>query len=263
MKISKIFPKRYLGQNFLRNPAVVKDLIDASEPKSSDSYLEIGPGEGAVTKILAPKVKKVIAVELDHEMVQSLQKSFTSIDNITIVRDDALRFLTKRSTLDANHFNKIIGSIPYQITSPLLHALVDLSLSIKLDNIVLLIQKEVAQKICAQPPRASYLSNLVQTYFSVEYVTTVSKESFYPIPKVDGAVVKLEPGGLDKKILVVEPKEWSTFLHQGFKHPRKMIKRVFDEKILKESGIKVEQRPSSLKLADWITIYEKQKVLGL
>ena len=260
MKISKIFPKRYLGQNFLRNPAVVKDLIDASEPKSSDSYLEIGPGEGAVTKILAPKVKKVIAVELDHEMVQSLQKSFTSIDNITIVRDDALRFLTKRSTLDANHFNKIIGSIPYQITSPLLHALVDLSLSIKLDNIVLLIQKEVAQKICAQPPRASYLSNFVQSYFEVQLIRNVSREWFYPVPKVDGTIIRLIPITYN---LLPNPDVWSDFLHQGFKHPRKMLKKVFDEKILKESGIKVEQRPSSLKLADWITIYEKQKVLGL
>ena len=251
-------PKKELGQNFLQNQEVVESLINTSEPKSGDIYLEIGPGKGAITSVLASRVSRIIAVELDVTLAERLKKSFAQSNNLRIIQADILHYLDLRH--HDSKSNKVIGSIPYQITSPLLHALARLSIDRKTDSITLLIQKEVAQKICAQPPKASYLSTFVQTYFDVSYIKTVPKEDFFPVPKVDGAIVKLvpklQPGGLEQKSGVVEVEKWSAFLHQGFKHPRKMLNKSFDEKILKEVGVNPGQRSQELSLDTWLKLYK-------
>lgn len=255
-------PRKELGQNFLRSQDEVGELIEVSQPGPDDIYLEIGPGEGVITKNLAQKVKQIIAVELDSNLTNNLKTSFKTYKNIEFINEDILSYLNS-CYHDSNHgskFNKIIGSIPYQITSPLLHQLTDLITRIKIDSITLLVQKEVAKKISAKTPNAGYLSNFIQTFFEVRYINAVPKECFFPIPKVDGAIVKLEPIsqplGLNQKTPVVEPKKWSAFLHQGFKHPRKMLKKVFDEKILEETGINHSQRPQDISPESWLKLYK-------
>lgn len=252
-------PKKELGQNFLRDESVVESLVEASNPQPTDTYLEIGPGRGAVTKSLAPKVKKVIAVEIDSKLTAGLKKHFQEQPNVVMVDQDIIKFLDAPRYHDIYHSNKIIGSIPYQITSPLLHKLAEISTKKKIESIVFLIQKEVARKITAKPPRSSYLAIFVQSYFDVQLVRNVSRESFYPIPKVDGTIIKLVP----EKGAHPDPKAWSTFLHQGFKHPRKMLKKVFDEKILKETRADPNQRPQELSLKQWLKLresYEKSRI---
>lgn len=248
-------PKKELGQNFLRDLSAVESLISASGPKKTDNYLEIGPGEGAVTQLLAPRTSSVLAVELDPELIPNLEKLSASFNNISIVNGDVLKILCGDASIRGSKINKVIGSIPYQITSPLLHSLAKLTLTISIESATLLIQKEVAKKITAGVPNASYLSNFVQTYFDVKYIQTVPKEYFYPVPKVDGAVVFLQPVGLDEKTSVVEPERWSSFLHKAFEHPRKMLRKVFDEKILKEAGIVPTQRPQEIGLENWTKLF--------
>lgn len=256
-------PKKELGQNFLQDEEVVKNLIEASQPKSSDVYLEIGPGRGAVTKVLAPKVKKVIAVELDPDLIPDLKKLSAIINNIEIVNDDILKFICSNVLIHEYKINKIVGSIPYQITSPLLHSLVKLNLTSSLESTTLLIQKEVAEKILAKPPSASYLSNFVQLYFEAKSWRNVSRESFRPAPKVDGTIVRLVPRTPNYQPPTTNPVEWSNFLHAAFKFPRKMIKKVFDEKMLKASGTNPNQRPQEIELDQWqilFKIYEKPEL---
>ena len=260
-------PRKELGQNFLRSQDIIDELIKISQPQPDDTYLEIGPGEGVITKNLAQKVQHAIAVEIDGNLTNNLRSSLKKYKNTELINEDILRYLNS-CYHDSNHdskFNKIIGSIPYQITSPLLHQLAALITKMKIDSVTLLIQKEVAEKIAAQAPHANYLSNFVQTYFDVAYIKTVPKSVFYPIPKVDGAIVKLEPvyqpgvyqpEGLNRKTPAVEPKKWSSFLHQGFKHPRKMLKKVFDEKILREAGINPSQRPQEINPESWLKLYK-------
>lgn len=249
-------PKKEMGQNFLKDQDTIERLVSVSEPKKTDNYLEIGPGEGVVTRSLAPRVKSVAAVELDQELIPNLEKLTVSFNNIDIVNGDILEILCNDESIRSSRINKILGSIPYQITSPLLHSLAKLTVTSSIESATLLIQKEVAQKITAKVPNASYLSNFVQTYFNVEYIQTVSKEHFYPIPKVDGAIVFLQPVGLDEKTSVVEPEKWSTFLHKAFEHPRKMLRKMFDEKILEEAGINPIQRPQEVNLENWTKLYK-------
>ncbi|MCL5003854.1 MAG: 16S rRNA (adenine(1518)-N(6)/adenine(1519)-N(6))-dimethyltransferase RsmA [Patescibacteria group bacterium] len=246
-------PKKELGQNFLTDAKTVEKLISASNPQKTDVYLEIGAGEGAVTKVLAPRVKKVIAVELDPDLVPNLKRLTDTINNIDVINSDALNFICIDVSIHRYKINKVVGSIPYQITSPLLHCLAKVRLEI--ESVTLLIQKEVAQKILAKPPKASYLSNFVQTYFNSRFVVAVSRERFYPVPKVDGAVITIQPRGLDGKTPAVEPEIWSAFLHQCFKFPRKMLKKVFDEKILKETGIDSRLRPQEIELPQWQKLF--------
>ena len=248
-------PIKTLGQHFLREAKIIDDLITASDPNSNDVYLEIGAGEGAVTKNLAPRVKKLIAVEIDKQLLETLESNTKGINNVLVVNQNALAYLNLRYH-DSN-FNKVIGSIPYQITSPLLHSLAKWCANNReVDSVVLLIQKEVADKITAGAPHGSYLSNFVQTYFDVTYIKTVPKSSFWPVPKVDGAIVRLQPKTTNYQLLTTNSTKWSAFLHQGFKFPRKMLKKVFDERILEQAGIDPDQRPQEVSLDSWSKLYK-------
>lgn len=252
-------PKKELGQNFLQDRETIERLVDASEPKPGDVYLEIGPGQGAVTKILAPRVKEIIAVELDSDLIPDLKKLSAIINNITIIHGDVLSYLNSQFSTFNFQFNKVIGSLPYQITSPLLHSLAKLSLTSSLESATLLVQKEVAEKILAKAPDASYLSNFVQSYFDLKFVVHVSRERFYPVPKVDGTIINLKPTTYN---LPPNPDDWSKFLHTAFKFPRKMIKKVFDEKMIAKAGIRPDQRPQEVELVQWqelFKIYEREK----
>lgn len=250
-----MLPKKEYGQNFLRDLETIEKLVAAGKPQKTDVYLEIGPGEGVVTQILAEEVARVVAVEVDADLIPNLKELSDSINNISIVDADILKIIEDKKFFQEQKINKIIGSLPYQITSPLLHSLAKVSLTSSLRVAVFLIQKEVAQKIGATSPGASYLSNFVQTYFNVEYVETVPREYFYPVPKVDGAIIKLESRIMNQESRI-EPEEWSTFLHKAFAHPRKMLRKVFDEKILKEAGITPTQRPQEIESTGWRRLYQ-------
>lgn len=237
--------KKALGQNFLVNKTVVSELIKTADLSNNDTVLEIGAGKGFVTEELAKLPKKVIAVEFDSGLISTLKSNLGTYENVEIVNQNILSYLDS-----SKKKHKVVGSIPYQITSPLIHKLLTLKNPPLL--ITLLVQYEVAKKITALPPKATYLSNFVQTFADVKYIKKVSKKAFRPIPKVDGAIIKIIPHA---ERYPLNAKSYSKFLHKGFSTPRKMLNKVFNPDVLKATEINPKRRPQELETVEWMKLF--------
>ena len=230
---------RRLGQHFLTDPTILDRIVDALDPQPADVVIEIGPGKGSLTRRLVGRVGQVVAVEQDAELVRELegqgakgkaQGSGTSLAGVTIVMGDALRVdwasLIQEhaprhapSTLRGRH--KVIGNIPYSITSPL----IDKALTAPLpERIVFLVQKEVAERLAAPPGGRTYgaLTVGVQAVADVERLFAVKRGAFSPPPAVDSAVVRITP----KPEPLISPDEQSafrTFVQALFSRRRKQM----------------------------------------
>lgn len=253
-------PKKRFGQNFLVDQKVVAGLVAAADlPEAdaltkADTVIEIGAGTGVLTKELAKQAGKVIAFELDRDLAPVLKKELAGSGNVEIINEDFLKSdnsLILHSIEELPQF-KIVGSIPYQITSPLIHKL--LTLEPKPTLVVLLIQKEVAEKITAKPPRATYLSNIVKLLGEVEIVRFVPKTAFWPVPEVDGAIIEIVCRG-GPCVRPSDVEEFQKFLHRGFQHPRKMLRSKFDASALERCGIDPKRRAQTLTFEEWIKLY--------
>ena len=244
-----------LGQHFLVDQGVLDRLLDAAELKSGDVVLEVGAGMGVITVELAQQVKKVIAVEKDRNLIPALEQVLQEAGvshKVEVVNCDILEF--------GNLPPKVVGAIPYQITSPLIHKFLKRETLPEL--IVFIIQNEVAEKIVAVPPRACYLSNFIQSLALVELVgKPIPSTAFWPQPKVKSRVIKLKTtpdvvkaqGSKFKSRDEID--KWERFLHRGFRNPRKMLRNEFDEEILLESGIDPQSRPQELMLSQWESLF--------
>ena len=182
-----------LGQNFLVNPAVCPQMADACGANGETGVLEIGPGLGVLTKELAQRAKKVVSVELDTRLLPVLSETLQAFCNVTIVNDDILK--ADLPALFRQHFGGmrvvVCANLPYYITSPVLLRLLESGLPI--DAITVMVQKEVAQRLCAKPgsKNAGVLTVYADFYAQAELLFSVSKGSFHPMPQVDSAVVRL------------------------------------------------------------------------
>ena len=245
-------PQKRFGQNFLVDETVILTMIETANLTKDDTVVEIGPGIGALTTQIIRKVKKIIAVEFDTNMVNILNSNYeiNNANNLTILNQDVLDF-NPTSYPDIKSNYKVIGSIPYQITSPLIHKLINWE--VKPQLAVLLIQKEVAEKICSKTPNASYFSIFISAFGKAEIIKNVTSSSFYPSPKVQSAIIKIN---FENKKNLLEPAKFSKFLHHGFKNPRKMINKAFDKKLLLKNNINPELRPENLILDEWIKLYQ-------
>lgn len=254
-----MYLKKNLGQNILIDKNVVQDLINAAEVSKNDTILEVGAGTGVVTKELAKKAKRVIAVEIDRDFIPILKENLKDSKNVEIINKDILKLELRKLDI-RNGAYKIVGSIPYQITSPLIHKLI--IEEPKPEVIALIIQKEVAQKITAAPPKATYLSNFTVTTYKAEIYRNVNRGAFEPQPKVDGAIVRLKRyKDTERKRYkrVKDLKRFSKFLHNGFSHPRKMLNKVFPSALLKNVEISPRARAENLSIHNWIALYELVK----
>ena len=267
---SKVIPKKRFGQNFLIDEKVVADLVAAADlPEAdmatkADVVIEIGAGTGVVTKELAKQAGKVFAFEIDSDLIPVQRSRLLNYKNVEIINKDFLKvnnqILSNTSALcSAEVFSdfKIVGSIPYQITSPLIHKL--LTFDPRPSLVVLLIQKEVAEKIAARPPKATYLSNIVKLLGEVEMIRLVPKTAFWPAPKVDGAIIKIVCSCPDvhRGPFEVDIEKFQKFLHRGFQHPRKMLRTKFDVADLESCGIAPTRRAQTLELEEWFRLYTK------
>ena len=203
---------QYLGQHFLKNKKKLKEIIDALDLKMGDVVIEIGPGKGALTIPLAEKCRelncKIIAIEKDKYLENNLRSKIydLGIKNVEIIEDDILKILPKLTTnyglrttdyeLRTTNY-KIVGNIPYYITGYLFHILGELEN--KPELIVLLIQKEVAERVCAKPKKMNLLAASAQFWAEPEIISYVSKNDFSPPPKVESAIIKLTPITLDRR----------------------------------------------------------------
>ena len=253
----KLIPKKRFGQNFLVDEKVVADLVAAANLTKEDVVIEVGAGTGVVTKELAKRAGKVITFELDHDLIPILEKNLQEFHNVEILNQDFLSVGPQPfSHLTMQPF-KLVGSIPYQITSPLVHKL--LTFEPEPSLVVLLIQKEVAEKITARPPKATYLSNIVKLLGGlpagrqgVEIVRSVPKTAFWPVPAVDGAIVKCSCAPLAR---LSDIKNFQKFLHHGFRHPRKMLRTKFDTVDLESVGIAPTRRAQTLEFDEWLDLW--------
>lgn len=240
-----------LGQNFLNDLDIVNLMVNALEIQNKNQIIEIGPGQGSITKSILKKDLNfnLDVYEIDNRFLEILKK---------LPKEKSIAFnIYNENFLDINlnekykdKETKIIGAIPYYITSPIIHTL--LKMETMPTTIVLLIQKEVAEKINSEIPRSNYWS-MFTTMYKKEIVQIVNPEAFTPAPKVKSAILKLEL--IDNKFPIPIQK-WSKFLHLIYKNPRKMINKVFEPEILKKANIKSNIRPQNLSFDDCLNLYD-------
>lgn len=220
MKRSKV---KTFGQHFLKNPFVIKKIVHCIAPEKNDLIIEIGAGKGALTFFLAEKSGKLIAVEKDRNLIPFLRKK--EYFNLEILEGDILKIdlgeLIKREKNSLEKV-KLVGSLPYSISSPLLFKI--LAEKELFQKCIFLLQKEVGERICAQPGSKKYapLSVIFQIYFEAKVHFYVSPKSFSPPPKVESALISLTKR--EKPLFLIEKKsEFLKFLKGSFRHRRKTL----------------------------------------
>lgn len=253
--------KKRLGQNFLINKSALKKIVDALEIKKGEIIVEIGSGSGNLTREIFKKTPLIIAIEKDEEWVDVLKKrlGISNKEWPKIIEADIRDVLEEISKSYKNY--KIVGNIPYYLTGQLLRLFQKLKNPPQL--IVLMFQKEVAQKILASPPNANLLSNIVNFWAKPRLVFNLKPKDFYPSPKVESAVIKFEVFPLSKRLINEE--EIIELLKTAFKQPRKTLlnnlSSKFDKEkireILAELNLSEKLRPSELSLQLWITLSKK------
>lgn len=248
-----VHPNKNLGQNFLIDEEAL-NLI-ASNATKEDIIIEVGPGLGTLTAILAEKAKKVIAVELDKNMIEILQDRFKLYENVEIVNQDILK-------VDLSQYGKnikVIANLPYYITTQIITKL----LEAQVEDITVLIQKEVAERISAKPGEkdAGAITYFVNYYSDAKITGYVPKESFIPSPKVDSAVVNLKKLK-EPRVKVNDEKLFFEIIKENFTKRRKTINNSISntigkerlKEILKELNISENTRGENLSIEDFAKI---------
>jgi len=266
-RIYEIKPSRSKGQNFLINEKIYDDIIKCADLKETDTVLEIGPGLGFLTLKLAQRTKKVIAVELDNQLASYLQTGFDAqnMENVKIVNQDILKFNID-DYVEGKSKYKIVANLPYNITSIFLRLF--LSAYHKPESMVLMLQKEVAERIVSQAPDMSLLALSVQYYADAEIIREVKAGNFWPEPKVDSAIIKIilkKPSKLTPEEQAKEDKLFFRLAKISFSAKRKMLKNnlagglEIDQKIIIEILEKNKFNPllraEDLSLDDFLKLF--------
>ena len=210
-----------LGQNFLIDKNVLDKIVSASSLTENDCVLEIGPGAGTLTRCLAKTGAKCVAVEIDKALIPILEETMAEFDNFTLINNDILKVDLKELT--ENYFNKpfhVIANLPYYITTPIVMKLLEDNLPVK--SMTLMVQKEVADRMCAKSGGKDYgaLSVAVQYYAEPSVVTKAEPHCFMPQPKVASSVIHLKIG---KKIAVDNEKLFFSIVKSAFSQRRKTL----------------------------------------
>jgi len=247
---------RGLGQNFLQDPLALEEIVTAAQIEPMDIVLEIGPGLGSLTRYLAAAAKEVIAVELDKNLLPPLRTVVSSYTNVRIVQGDILEF-SPRDLISQDEY-LVVANIPYYITSAVIRHLLESGL--KPRRVVLTIQKEVAERITAQPGDMSLLALSVQVYGRPRIAARIPAEAFFPEPKVDSAVLvveiypspRIESGLLDTFFRLVRA---------GFGQKRKTLRNSLAAglhistadaaALLTRAGIDPQRRAETLSMEEW------------
>lgn len=252
-----IRPSKRLGQNFLVDRSVLRKIIQTAKLSSKNVVLEIGPGLGVLTVELAKRAKQVIAIEKDRTLSRLLEDILKAegVSNVKVINKDVLQIsnsqfpASRQGGLISNY--KLIANLPYYITSPVIRKFLETDNPPQL--MVLMVQKEVAQRIVAKPPKMNRLAVAVQFYGKPEIVSYVSKKSFYPIPEVDSAIIKIVPQPIPK----IDTKKFFELIKAGFSAKRKMLKNnlSLEASMLEKLGINPRARAENLSIEEWLKLY--------
>ncbi len=242
MSEKKFRYKKGLGQNFLHDTVKIDRMINVINPGFSDVFLEIGPGSGNLTKKLAPRVKKIFAVELDKEAIEKLKAATEAFDNIEIIKGDILE-TDIISFVPDNTLIRVAGNIPYYITTPIIEKITACKRRVK--DFFLTVQKEVGERMSAASGSKTYgsLSVYCQYHADVKYEFTINRKAFFPVPDVDSAFISMN--FLKKEPLnVINEDVFFKLTRGGFEQRRKKlsnnIKRIFniDDSAVKDIFLK-------------------------
>ncbi len=260
-----IYPKKGLSQNFLIDGNIIQKILSSSEVKQGDIVLEIGPGPGSLTQALLEKEASVIAVEKDQILSDALSRFQTPKNNLVIFNEDIMTFDMEKEfgkRLQSGQKGKVIANLPYHLTTPILSKLIPMNHLFS--SITVMVQDEVARRMTANPNTSEYssLTLFLQFYSNPYYAFHVSRNCFYPAPKVDSAVVvlPLHSPPLDDK----EAESFFKITRTAFEHRRKMLraslKNLFSPKVIEETLVKIGQnplaRPEVLSLEEFLKLYE-------
>lgn len=249
-------PKKSLGQNFLVDEGALTKVAAAADLTAADTVLEIGPGLGSLTRHLASAAQRVVAVELDENLLPALAQVLQPHPNVEVIQGDILQSQISNLHLPPNY--KVVANIPYYITSALLRQLLEAEARPGL--MVLTVQKEVAERICAQPGAMSLLAVSVQFYARPHIVARIPAGAFYPAPEVDSAVVRLEVLP-QPAVAVADDDHFFRVVKAGFSQKRKQLRNalsgglrlepaVVDER-LTQIGLDPKRRAETLTLEEW------------
>jgi 16S rRNA (adenine1518-N6/adenine1519-N6)-dimethyltransferase len=250
-------PKKRFGQNFLCDPIVLEKIINIIAPEEKENFIEIGPGLGALTVPLLNKIQKsLIAIELDRDLASDLKKKLSSFDNFTLYQADILKFdfniLKKNQTK-----YRVIGNLPYNISTPLLFKLFE-NLDL-IGNMHFMLQQEVAQRLSAKPGSKIYgrLSVMAQYYCNIKICLTIPPQAFKPPPKVQSCFVCLKPH-TQIPFPAHNYQNFKNLTTQAFNQRRKTIanglKNFITAKEIQELGIDPKSRPEQLSLEDFVKL---------
>ncbi len=261
-------PRKQFGQHWLRDEEILDQIIIAAELDNTERILEIGPGTGNLTTRLLSQVAALVSVEIDRDLCKKLVHKYGDRDNFLLIQDDFLK-LDLDSTLENfakfQNPNKVVANIPYNITGPIIEKLlgkIATPAPQQYESIVLLVQKEVGERLVAVPGSKAYgaLSIRVQYLASCELVCDVPARSFYPPPKVDSVVIRLRPRVMDNP--AHNPRQLELLIRLGFASRRKMLRNNLKSLIniddltnlLEKLDFNPQCRAEDLSLENWILL---------
>ncbi len=246
--------RKRFGQNFLHDQTIIQRIVDTINPQAHDHIIEIGPGKGALTLPLLNRIEKLNVIEIDKDLAAALRTKFEDKKRLTIHETDALN-------LDFNSFEhtdlRIVGNLPYNISTPILFHLLKYRESIK--DMTFMLQKELVDRICANSGNKQYgrLSIMVQYYCDVESLFIIKPEAFTPSPKVDSAIVKLTPHPHPRYELS-DHESLKIIVRESFSQRRKTIRnalrKYLDESAIRNAGIAPENRAENLEVSDFVAL---------
>jgi len=257
-------PRKRLGQHFLIDEAVLERILSAAELSPGDIVVEVGPGPGILTEGLAKQGARVIAVELDAKLVTLLKKRLAGFPDVKIVHADILKITPRQlfqdnlPTSELTRGYKVIANLPYYITSPVLSHFFEAQP--RPSKMVVMVQKEVGEAIAAAPGKMRLLSVKAQFYSKPVIVSRVAAASFYPLPKVDSVVLRLDVYS-QPPIEVSDLAGFFDIVMHGFSAPRKQIRNSLAHSLemppsqvaslLEKAGIEAKRRAETLSLEEW------------
>jgi len=263
-------PLRRRGQNFLINRRILGKIIKAADLEKSDLVLEIGPGLGFLTEEIASQAKEVLAVEIDKDLVEILNQRLKNYSNVKIVKEDILSTRTekifvnwlKEARLPSEaglRKYKIVANLPYNITSRVLRKFLSSPPAggYKPRLMVLMVQKEVGERIMVKPPKMNKLALMVQFYSQPKIISLVKRTNFWPQPKVDSVILKI----VSKKRKKIDEEKLFVIIRAGFSSPRKYLLNnlkkagiIINEETFKKLNLSLRVRAQELTLKDWLKL---------
>lgn len=260
-----IHPRKSLSQNFLIDGNILQKIASAAHVQPDDLILEIGPGPGALTECLLAKNARVIAVEKDAKLAHALERLQTSDQSLVVYEDDILKFPLEEillPKLGSERRAKVIANLPYQLTTPILTKL--MPLNTLFSSITVMVQNEVAHRFTARVNTKEYgaISVFLNFYGEVSYDFKVSRQCFFPAPKVDSAVITLT---LKKPPEEIDQEAFFRLTRKAFEQRRKMLKSslknlynpVQVETALETLGLSSMSRPENLSVKDFISLFQQ------